>query len=287
MLELKGKEQWYSKLFRMINSGVCFSIAYIILTYLHWVVMALVGNVFKFDAFVYYFGIKFILVNEIWTRFKVTFIYSSAPLFLLVAGLFGLYFYSRLKKFPTLLNVLFLWFFVIGSGMFCAQGVISCLGAGEYNSPYYQGFTVVYAWWRIPEAGVYLLSIPFSVLLIYFSANYGRLFLIFAYSYTKVNKLNRRRKYFIEVAMVPYLIGCLITSVVTFPMNIFVHAVYLLTIGIALVLAWLTLFYIEIMKDDVVKYKSLQSLSFGYIILLGTIIGFVMLTWRGIYLSFS
>ena len=117
MIELKGKEQWYSKLFRMINSAACFSLAYIILTYLHWIVMALVGNVFKFEAFVYYFGIKFILVDQVWTRFKVTFIYVSGPLFFLVAGLFCLYFFDKLKKFPTMLNVFFLWAFVIGSFM--------------------------------------------------------------------------------------------------------------------------------------------------------------------------
>ena len=163
MIDLKGKEQWYSKLFRIVNSAVCFSIAYIVLTYLHWVVMALVGNVFKFDAFVYYFGIKFILVSEVWTRLKVTFVYGSGPVFFLVAGLFCVYFYSRLKKFPTLLNVLFLWGFVIGTSVFCAQGAVASLGAGEYNSPFYQGFTVVYAWWRIPEAGVYFFS-PFFIL---------------------------------------------------------------------------------------------------------------------------
>ncbi len=287
MLEIRGKEQWYSKLFRMVNSAVCFSIAYIILTYLHWVAMALVGNVFKLDAFVYYFGIKFMLVNEEWTRLKVTLIYASGPIFFLLGGFFCIYFYSRLKKFPTLLNVLFLWGFVIGTSAFCAQGVIGSLGAKQYNSPFYQGFTVVYAWWRIPEAGVYFFTLPFAILLVYFAVNYSRLFLIFAYSYTKVNKLSRRRKYFVEVAIVPYIIGCLITSAVTFPMNIFVHAVYLLTIGVALVVAWLALFYIEVMKDDVVKYKSLQSLSFGYIIFLGLVIGFVVLTWKGIYLSFS
>ena len=287
MLELRGKEQWYSKLFRIANSAVCFSIAYILLTYLHWLIMALVGNVFKFDAFVYYFGVKFLLVGEVWTRFKVTFIYASGPAFFLVAGLFGLYFYSRMKKFPTILNVVFLWLFVIGSAAFCAQGAIACLGAGQYNSPYYQGFTVVYAWWRVPEVIVYFLIIPFAITLMYFSVNYGRLFLIFAYSYTKVNKLDRRRRYFLEVAIIPYILGCIITTAVTFPMNIFVHAIYLLTIGLGLGLAWLALFYVELPKDEVVKYKSLQNFSFGYAIVLGVIIGYVVLTWKGIYISLS
>lgn len=286
-MEQRNREQWYSKLFRILNSGVCFSLAYIIFTYLSWFMMGIVGKVFKFDSFIYYFGIKFILNNNTWTRLKVLLVYSTAPFTFLIAGLLCLYLFDKLKNIKTLLNVFFLWGFVIGSSVFAAQGIVAALGVGEYISPYYQNFGVVYSWLRVPKVIVYGLTVPFMILLVYFAVNYAKLFLVFAYSYTKVNKLSRRRKYFVEVAIAPFFVGALITSVVTFPMNIFVHGVYMLVIGLALVISWVALFYIEIMKDAVVKYKTLQTLNIVFLLFLIIVITMVVVTWKGLYLSVS
>ncbi len=247
--------------------------------------MGLVGKFFKFDSFIYYFGIKFILNNHTWTRLKVSLVYITAPFTFLIAGLLCLYFFDKLKNIKSLLNVFFLWGFVVGSVVFASQGIIAALGAGEYNSPYYQNFAVVYAWLHMPDVIVYGFAVPFMALLVYFSVNYARLFLLFAFSYTKVNKLTRRRKYFMEVAILPFFIGALITSVVTFPMNIFVHGVYLMMIGLSLLIAWVALFYIEIMKDSVVKYKTLQTPNIVFLFLLIVLVTFVVVTWKGVYLS--
>jgi hypothetical protein len=249
--------------------------------------MGLVGKLFKFDAFVYYYGIKFILNNNIWNRLKITLIYTSGPLAVLVIGLLCLYFFDRLKQIKSLLNVFLVWGFIIGTSMFTAQGLIASLGADEYNSPYYQSFAVVFAWWRFPTPLVYALNVPFAILLLYFAVNYTKPFLQFAYSYTKVNKMSRRRRYFLETAILPFFIGAIITTAVTFPMNIFVHAVYLLFIFISLVVGWVALFYLEIMKDDVIKYKSLQTLSLVAIFFLILAWAFVFVTFRGIYLSIT
>ncbi|MFN8321496.1 MAG: hypothetical protein U0T74_02445 [Chitinophagales bacterium] len=287
-MEQKGKEQWYNKLFRIINSAVCFSLAYIILTLADWLAMGLVGKLFfKFDVFVHYYGLRFILAGQYWTKLRVTLVYGTGPFFFLVAGLFCLYIYDKLKQYPSQLNLFLYWGFVIGSSLFAAQGAVAALGAGEYNSPYYQGFSVVLAWWKVPIFVSYILLVPFAALMVYFAVNYGRPFLVFSFSYTKVNKLSRRRQYFLETAIMPFVIGALITTLVTFPLNIFVHAVYLFCIGLALLISWLALFYIEIPKDDVLKYKSLQQLNFTFLFFLSILIGFVMLTWKGIYLSFS
>ena len=284
-VEQRNREPWYSKLFRIFNSAICFSLAYILFTQVSWFMMGLVGKFFKFDSFIYYFGIKFILNNHTWTRLKVSLVYITAPFTFLIAGLLCLYFFDKLKNIKSLLNVFFLWGFVVGSVVFASQGIIAALGAGEYNSPYYQNFAVVYAWLHMPDVIVYGFAVPFMALLVYFSVNYARLFLLFAFSYTKVNKLTRRRKYFMEVAILPFFIGALITSVVTFPMNIFVHGVYLMMIGLSLLIAWVALFYIEIMKDSVVKYKTLQTPNIVFLFLLIVLVTFVVVTWKGVYLS--
>lgn len=285
--DLKGRETWFNKLSRILNSAACFAIAYIVLTQFFWFTMGLVGKFFKFDSFVYYYGIKFMLHEHYWNRLNVSLIYTSGSIACLLLGLLSLFLYDKVKHLRKSISLLLLWGFVIGSSIFCAQALVASLGHGQYNSPYYQNFAVVFAWLRFPAPVVYLLNIPFAVLLVYFSVNSGVPFLTLAYSYTKVNKLSRRRRFYFETLIIPFLIGALVSTVVTFPMNIFVHAVYLGTIAVYLAVGWYALSYVEVLKDSVLKYKGLQTLSPYLLFVLALVIAAVVVSWAGVYLSYN
>ncbi len=283
MLDAKGKEQWYDKLIRILNSTVCFCLAYVTIIFGGFFTMALMGKFFKFDANIYYFGIRFLLNGHKWSKLKVSFIYSTYPLFALLFGLLMLYIFDRVKRKPALLNVFLVWCFVIGTSFFTAQGLIASLGANEFNSPFYQNFAVVFAWWFLPVPFVYATNIFFAALLLYFSINYPKFFLSFSYSFSKVNKASRRRRYFLETAVVPFILGAIATTAITFPMNIFIHSIYLMVIGISLLVSWVALFYLEILKDDVLKYKVLQKFGFLMLVVLAAVVGIIKLSWRGIF----
>lgn len=282
----RRSETWKSKGIRMFNSTVSFSLAYILITQLIWVGMSLIAKVFQKDSIVYYYGIRFMQNKpEFWSRLKVTVVYGGGPFVALTMGLLGIYFYSKLKATKTLFNLFFLWCFVIGTSMFAAQGVIASLAGHEFLSPYYTWFACVFAWWRIPLFIVYASNVIFAIILFYFAVNYARPFLVFSYSYSKVNRLDRRRKYFFETAIIPFVLGAIVTTIVTFPMNIFIHTVFLGVIFIGLVIAWYSLAHIDIVRDDVLKYKNMQQVNFFFVILLAAVIAFVLITWRGFNLG--
>lgn len=283
MLDTKGKEQWLDKLARIFNSTICFSLAYAVINYGGFFMMAVVGKLFKLDANVYYFGIRFLLNGNKWSRLKVSAIFSTYPLFALLFGLLMLYIFNRVKKKPALVNVFLVWCFVIGTSIFAAQGIVASLGANEFSSPFYQNFAVVFAWWFLPVPFVYAMNIVFFALILYFSINYPKFFLRFSYSFSKVNKSSRRRMYFIETAAVPFVLGAMVTTAITFPMNIFIHAIYLMVIGVSLLISWVALFYLQILQDDVLKYKVLQKFGFVMLFVLALFVGFIKLSWRGIF----
>ncbi|MDB5281616.1 MAG: hypothetical protein JWO06_691 [Bacteroidota bacterium] len=292
MDQSRTTEQWYSKLFRVLNSAICFTLAYIIFTYLFWFVTGFVGRACKFDAFVYYFGVKFILNNHVWNKTSVALVYSAGPVFSLMLGLFCLYIYKKVKDAKSLLNVFLIWCFIIGTGIFLSQGVIAILGTYNYKSDYYHGLSVVFSWWKLPVIFIYLLDIPFALLFLYLSVNYARPFLLFAYSFSKVNKLPRRRKYFFETAIVPFAVGAFATSLTTLThpqlprhVNIPVHIVYMSVIGAALLLAWYAISFIDVLKTDVTRFKSFQAPNIAFAVLLGIAWLFVYITFRGIYIS--
>jgi hypothetical protein len=290
-LEQHGHEKWYSKLFRVVNSALCFAAAYLAINYLHQVILALTARIFKFDAFVYYHGVKFLLNGHRWDKQNVCIIFASAPFFVLLYGLFNLYLFSKLKRIKILLNLFFVWSFVISTSMFVSQSIIASLGYDQYLSPFYMDSSPIFAWLRFPGPLIYALNIPALIILLYFAVNTIKPFLTFAYSYTKVNKLGRRRKFFVETAIIPFIIGAVITAGVGFPLsgtfnsnNIFIHGVYLLVIALVLFVVWYALQYIEIMKDDVLKYTALQSANVFSVFSFIAIAIFIKLTWHGLYL---
>lgn len=280
---LQSTEKWTERAARVINSTVCFCLAYITVTLAFWFSMSGTAAFFKFNSFVYYYGIRILLNNGRWDKLNVTLIFSTGPIVALIIGLLGAFLFSQLKHIKSILNVYFTWLFVIGCTVFSTQGVISSLGANEYNSPFYQNFAVALAWWRIPKAGVYLLNIPFAAVFLFFATNYPRLFLQFAYSYTKVNKLSRKRKYYMDIALVPFFIGSVVVTALTFPENMFVHLTYMLATAIALLIGFVSVTYIDILKDEALRYKTLQQVNFGMVIALGLAVAGIILTWSGIF----
>jgi hypothetical protein len=280
----RAREKGHERFARIVNSTACFSLAYILITYLFWFVMGVAGLVLKFDSFVYYFGIKYLTNDRDWTKLKATFIFSSGPFFCLFLGLLCLFLFQRLKDFKTVFNVFLIWIFVIGTTLFTSQGIIAILGANKYLSPYYQNFAIVFSWWHLPAMVVYILALPLLILFAFFSVNYARPFLITAYSYNKVNTERVRKIYFLEMAVLPFILGAIITSAVTFPMNIQVHGVYMMMLGVAMVIAWFSLVYIKVSKHDMVRYTNLQSLNPLFLFLLLFACVFVFIGWKGINL---
>ncbi|MCW5908782.1 MAG: hypothetical protein KIS94_13045 [Chitinophagales bacterium] len=325
--EQRGREIWHERLARIVNSAACFVFAYVLLTQLYWIVMAVAGTMFEFDAFAYYYGVKFMLQGSYWSRFNVFVIYSSGALFVLCMGILGMFLYSKLKNIQSVANVLFLWMFVTGTGIFCAQlfmgtivhsqyvvetynnrtplqaqnisatstvpllpetdddEVYTTLNAASYSDYAVPGLGVALAWLELPAFLVYLLAIAAVVMLIYFSASICRPFLLLAHSYSKVNKLSRKQRYFLEVLVVPYAIGALGTTLITYPENLFAHGVQLAVIFISLMIAFTAIKLVDVQKADVLRYKTLQKFNPYLLVSLAFLIAFVMLIRNGVYLS--
>ena len=294
-MERKHSEEWQSRASRTINSTACFSLAYVLLTYLLWLITGVTGMLYKFDSFVYYYGIKFILNDHAWDKVKVAMVYTSGPTFILMLAFLSLLLFSRMKQIRTMLNVFFLWIFIIGISIFLSQFIIAAFGLYNYNSIYYQGLAVSFAWLRTPVSVIYALNVIVVLLIVYLGVNCARPFLVFSFSFSKVNNLERRRKYFFEIALVPYIMGSLVTIIAIFPKEIAAknvlillastHLIYIVVVGAILGIGWLSLSYIEMSKPDLVRYKSLQVPSVGALLFMIISWATIYITFRGVYLS--
>jgi hypothetical protein len=284
MDEQRAKEKWHERLSRVINSTACFSVAYILLTYLFWFGMGVAGLIARFDSFIYYYGIKIILNDQNWSKLKVSFIFFAGPGLCLGLGLLCLFLFNRLKKFNNAINIFLLWMFVIGTTMFTSETVVATLGTHHYASPYYKGFAVIFSWWHLPRPVVYLFALPLLFLFLFFCVKYAKPFVITAFSYSKVNTEGRRKRYFIETAIIPFILGAVVTSVVTYPMNLEIHAIYITMIALSMLIGWFSLTYIKVSKEELVRYEAMKTLNPFFLFLLLMAISLVFIGWKGINL---
>ena len=294
-MDRKHSEEWQSRVSRTVNSTVCFSLAYVILTYLLWFVPGLTGLAYKFDSFVYYYGIKFILNGHGWTKLTAASLYASGSVCILALALTAIFLFSRLKEIRSIANLFFLWVFIVGISIFISQVIMAGIGMYHYNSIYYQGLAVSFAWLRIPASVVYTMDVLVIMLLVYIGVNSARPFLIFSFSFSKVNNLERRRRYFFETALVPYILGSLVTIVAIFPKelsakNVWLllastHAIYIAVMGMILGTGWLSLSYVEISKQHLARYKTLQEPNVVTFIIMVIAWAFIYITFMGIYLA--
>lgn len=282
---IKGKEGWYEKLARIVNSTVCFSLAYALITLGGFFSMGLVGKLFGLNVTIYYFGVRLLLNGHKWTKVNITAIYSAFPFFALLFGLLMLYIYNQIKNKPTVFNLFLVWSFIIGTCVFAAQGFIASFGINRFDSLYYQNFAVVFSWWFLPPVTVYILSAFFMFLLFYFSVNYPRFLLSFSYSFSKINRTTGRRKYFIEIAVVPFIVGACVVTAITYPENTTIHTVYLVTMAISILISIIALPHLEIIKEDLSRNKALQKFNIAIILALATVVVFIELFMqRGVFI---
>ena len=72
-------------------------------------------------------------------------------------------------------------------------------------------------------------------------------------------------------------------GVTAFRENFIVHGIYLLVIATMLVVGWVSLAYLNINRDDLVRYKNLQVLSLGAVVAAVLAAVFIKVTWAGVY----
>jgi hypothetical protein len=284
------KEKLVSKLARILNSTMAFVIAYMFIIFLFSLATAMIGKLFGFDSNISFAGVKFDLGRHKWDRLNVLVIWSFGTIFTGLLGGLLFYLFSQFKSRINLANLVFLWGSVIAFSIVAAQSVLPCLEPGEQLACY-TNLTVVFTWLSIPLAILYVLSFFFVLFLAFFSIYASKPFLAFSYSFSKVSKTDRKRKYYFETVIIPYLLGCavlLIFTYFTYPSINFktINIVYMACIAVSLAVSFLVININDMKSEEVLRYKNLQSINPVLFILFVLLLIFFTTTNRGFYLPF-
>lgn len=270
---------------------MAFVIAYMIIIFFFSLATALMGKVFGFDSHMSYSGVTFEIGRHKWDRLNILFIWSAGTFFTIFVGGIFAYLFMQLKERVLLGNLVFLWGSVIAFSIVGAQGILPCLQPGEYLSPFYNNLAVVFAWFYFPVPVLYGIGVLFTAFLAFFSIYTSKPFLAFSYSFSKVNKTERKRKYFFETVILPYFLGAGVILSYTYytyqSVNfIFLNMVYILCIAASLVVSFFVININDMKVDEVLRYKKLQKLNPVMFIVFIAILIFFAITSKGFYLPF-
>ncbi len=263
-----GREKWNSKLFRIVNSAMAYGIAYVLLQSGYFLITAAAANSYGIISTVTFHSFTYSSPIQDWFKKSVVLSYSSGLLFLLMSAAIGLLVYWFTKKYDSPLRLIFLWLAVLGITMSGAEVLNGALGLSDFHSPFYQGFAIAMAWLYVQPIIAFVAAAFFLFSILASGVLFTRLFLQNAYSYRKVEKLKNRRKYFVEIAMVPALIGLMYETVLVFPEKyIFCLVTHLVYVVVFVVSGWYILFYVSMHYDDVNRQHSLQKISIVLLLL--------------------
>jgi hypothetical protein len=283
-------EKFTSKGARIINSVMAFIIAYLLIVFLFSVVTGLIGKLFGFDSNISISGVKFDLGSHKWDRVSVFVVYSMGTFFTVMLGVFFYYTFSQFKSRPNLANLVFLWGEVIAFSIVAAQGFLPSLEPDDPRACY-TNLTVVFAWFSTSQYALYVIGFVFFVFLAFFSIYSSKHFLALSYTFSKVSKTSRKRKYYFETVIVPYLISCALLLVYihyTYPAENFrvLNLIYMICIGASLSISFLVININDIRSEEVLRYKNLQTISPILFILIILMLIFFVTTNKGFYLPF-
>ena len=261
-----------SRVIRMANSTAAFVLSFVLLTYLGFWSMALAAKFFKISSVVYYYGIKFILNDKIWTRFNIIFIFASPVVLQLLWAFLSLFLFDKFENRHTIWTLFLIWNYALGIIFASSHFISAVLGFAEYNSPFYHTIAVVFAWFNVPKGFAITALIGASIAMVYLSITTIRPFLRMAFSFTKLNKLSRKRRYYLEIAFAPAIAGWLFCMYYSFPMNFYITALVGLLIFIVQAINIYALNFTQITIDEVLRYQFLQKLSFPLILVTSLIL---------------
>jgi hypothetical protein len=224
----KIKDDPQAKVYRVVHSTLAFVITYILINYLMQYLGGIFAYLLGYEPDVRYFGIYNMPVSPtLWTKWGVLFIYGIAPFLTFFAGL-GLYKLNAIiREENTIFKVYALWGGIHGMLLFVSFCITSAFGTDAYQLPFYFGIAVVTTWLHIDSVLVAPLALGGVIFLIVMGLNIVPTFLSLSFSRTLAINYRSRRQFFIEVAVIPWILGSIITMLLSMPPNLTMRDVLL------------------------------------------------------------
>ncbi|MCF8277903.1 MAG: hypothetical protein K9J17_14310 [Flavobacteriales bacterium] len=164
-----------------------------------------------------------------WTPFRIGWVYLAPPIWGLAISIFALICFRFIDGRQAHLRTILFWLAVNGYLLYFSYIISGLLSGMDYGSPLFSGFVGFYSWldWEKPKViGVVIIqliiSIPFALL-------FSKGVLQLNYSRLLAAKNNGKPVIFLHVFIIPIAIGAVLIALSTFPMDLGLQVIRLLS----------------------------------------------------------
>jgi hypothetical protein len=226
---------------KIMWSAFYFALSYILLSYLSYAVQALNASLLDYPVSFSFDGIKILEGSSPWTLKRIAFIFLAPPLFGLFTSIAATIAYTNTTFTYSHLKLIFYWLCINGFALFYSYFFTGIITFGDYNSKYFTGFAAYFAWLHLEKSTVTGLLFVFAILFSFYALTFGRKTLSQSYSTELLEKEHGRSVIFINVLVLPFIIGTALILAATYPMdfNYQIIRLFCYPIIFAMVFIWL------------------------------------------------
>jgi len=214
---------------KLLTSGFYFAVTFILLHYLGHAWSTSNAHNQGYAPFFSYAGIDSLLGTTGWTAKKIGIIYLMPPLVGLIAFTLGILGISFAKTKQLSFKTFMFWLSLNGLLMYVSYITTGLLSGLSFSSKYFTGFVGFYSWlfWKeLTIYGVLILQLILCVPIIYY---FGKLTMTLNYSSALLKRKNGKIIVWLNILVIPFLIGVFIIAAATFPMDLGFQAVRIFT----------------------------------------------------------
>ncbi|MDX2001871.1 MAG: hypothetical protein SFW35_05545 [Chitinophagales bacterium] len=216
----KVTDTLWRKFQRVAISTLVYVIAYILVGYALSYLSGLIAMYFNFHPEIKYYGLyKMPVAPNLWTNRAVLGIYGLAPFLIFVIGIVFYQITNSIQKERTIYKVFTLWIAIHCFCLFFSLCITASFGTQAFTSPFYYGLAVATTWLHMDPVLIAPVSLGALLALIFLGIYLVRNFLALSYARPVAFNFNARRLFVIEIAIIPWLIGTILTTLISVPPN--------------------------------------------------------------------
>jgi hypothetical protein len=210
---------------KWLYSGLYFAVTFIVLNYSSHAWSTSHAWDHGYRPLFSYAGMDNLQHTSGWTVSKIAWVFLAPPVWGLGVSLLSLGAFRSVDSLRTNLRTILFWFSVNGFLLFYSYLTTGLMSWANWTSKFFMGFVGFFAWLDWTKGTIIGVTAVFSILALAYSFIFSKPVMQLNYSRLLASRPNGKSIVFLNVVFIPYIIGCALVAIASFPMDLGYQAV--------------------------------------------------------------
>lgn len=205
---------------KLSTSAIYFAVTFIIVSYSAHAWSASNAWDFGYRPSFSYDGMDNLVATSGWTVKKVAWVYLAPPIWGIVVAVLGMIGHRAVDSRKTHLQTFLFWLSINGFLLYLSYVSTGILSGQNYSSKFFTGFAGFFGWLEWGQLKSTSLLIVLLIVSLSFALIYSKPVLQLNFSRYLATRKQGKLIIFVHIVFFPFLIGCLLVALSTFPMDL-------------------------------------------------------------------